>query len=292
MSTNENRLKKGILQFDNVSSLSDWFVFFMVLIIGTSKFAENCWGINSRILLAASQSNYLTNIIQTAATIANAILLFIIVKAGGDVFAAKSGNGQDVNAKIGATHNIFIQCVYYLGIIGPVLFVGWIASLRKNDKEKGIKVLTVLLILRLFATNLLFFPNFYYYLILLFALLYSDKVYKNNTVGEGLMFKKIKNAITYGINTIILKTKYGKKIKLFGIRIISNRTKIIIRNRGSISFGKGSRVCEYSTISSNRASIIVGENVGINKNMIMSSHGRIEIGRGTLFAPNVCSYES
>lgn len=105
------------------------------------------------------------------------------------------------------------------------------------------------------------------------------------------MFKQIKNAITYGINTIILKTKYGKKIKLFGIRIISNRTKIIIRNQGSISFGKGSRLCEYSTISANGGTIIIGENVGINRNMIMSSHGRIEIGRGTLFAPNVCIYD-
>lgn len=74
------------------ANVSYWSVFFMVIIIGASKFAENCWGINSRILLAASQSNYLTNIIQTAATIANAILLFIIVKAGGDVFAAKSGS--------------------------------------------------------------------------------------------------------------------------------------------------------------------------------------------------------
>lgn len=74
------------------ANISYWSVFFMVLIIGTSKFAENCWGINSRILLAASQSNYLTNIIQTVSMIANAILLFIIVKTGGDVFAAKFGS--------------------------------------------------------------------------------------------------------------------------------------------------------------------------------------------------------
>lgn len=104
----------------------------MVLIIGTSKFAENCRGINSRILLAASQSNYMTNIIQTIATVANAILLFIIIKICGNVFAAKFGNGPEVNAKIGAPHNIFIQCVYCLGIIGTVLFVGWIASFRKK----------------------------------------------------------------------------------------------------------------------------------------------------------------
>ncbi len=74
------------------ANISYWSVFFMVLIIGAGKFAENYWGINSRILLAASQSNYLTNIIQTIATIANAILLFVIIKAGGDVFAAKFGS--------------------------------------------------------------------------------------------------------------------------------------------------------------------------------------------------------
>lgn len=74
------------------ANISYWSVFFMVLIIGTSKFAENCWGINSRILLAASQSNYLTNIIQTIATIANATLLFVIIKMGGNIFVAKFGS--------------------------------------------------------------------------------------------------------------------------------------------------------------------------------------------------------
>lgn len=105
------------------------------------------------------------------------------------------------------------------------------------------------------------------------------------------MFVRVKNAIVYGINTLILRVQYGKKVQLFGIGRISNRTKITIKNGGTISLGKGSRVCEYSSISVDGGTIIIGENVGINKNMIMSSHGRIEIGRGTLFAPNVCIYD-
>ncbi len=105
------------------------------------------------------------------------------------------------------------------------------------------------------------------------------------------MFLRIKNAIVYGINTLKLRVQYGKKIQLCGIGRISNRTKITIKNGGVISFGKGSRLCEYSSISVDGGSVIIGEYVGINKNMIMSSHGRIEIGRGTLFAPNVCIYD-
>ena len=74
------------------SDISYWEIFVMVIIIGMSKFAENCWGINSRILIAASQTNYLTNITQTFATIANAVLLFLVVKFGGSVFGAKFGS--------------------------------------------------------------------------------------------------------------------------------------------------------------------------------------------------------
>ena len=105
------------------------------------------------------------------------------------------------------------------------------------------------------------------------------------------MFVRVRNAIIYGINALILKTKYGKKIKLFGVGRISNRNRITIRNHGSISIGKGTRLCEYSSISADGGTITIGENVGINRNMIMSSHGEIDIGKGTLFAPYVCIYD-
>lgn len=74
------------------SDISYWQIFAMVIIIGISKFAENCWGINSKILIAASQSNYVTNITLTIATVVNAMLVFVIIKTGGTIFAAKIGN--------------------------------------------------------------------------------------------------------------------------------------------------------------------------------------------------------
>lgn len=74
------------------SDISYWQIFAMVIIIGMSKFAENCWGINSKILIAASQSNYVTNITLTIATVVNAVLLFVIIKTGGTIFVAKFGS--------------------------------------------------------------------------------------------------------------------------------------------------------------------------------------------------------
>lgn len=63
----------------------------MVVIIGISNFAENCWGINSKILLMASQSRYIINIVQSITTIISAILLVIIIKLGGSILASKAG---------------------------------------------------------------------------------------------------------------------------------------------------------------------------------------------------------
>ena len=67
-------------------------IFFMVIIVGISKFAENCWGINSKILLAASQSSYITNIALTLSTVANALLLILIIHFGGSILLSKAGS--------------------------------------------------------------------------------------------------------------------------------------------------------------------------------------------------------
>lgn len=74
------------------SNIDFILVFLMVIIVGISKFAENCWGINSKILLAASQSSYITNITQTIAVVANALLLIVIVHIGGSILIAKGGS--------------------------------------------------------------------------------------------------------------------------------------------------------------------------------------------------------
>ena len=64
----------------------------MVGIVGLGNFAENCWGINSKILLMASQNRHIVNIAQIIATIANAIILVIIVHLGGSIFVSKAGS--------------------------------------------------------------------------------------------------------------------------------------------------------------------------------------------------------
>ena len=64
----------------------------MVVIVGIGNFAENCWGINSKILLMASQNRHIVNIAQIIATIANAIVLVLIVHIGGSIFVSKAGS--------------------------------------------------------------------------------------------------------------------------------------------------------------------------------------------------------
>lgn len=64
----------------------------MVIIVGVGNFAENCWGINSKILLMASQNRHIVNIAQIIATIANAVALVLIIHLGGSIFASKAGS--------------------------------------------------------------------------------------------------------------------------------------------------------------------------------------------------------
>ncbi len=64
----------------------------MVGIVGLGNFAENCWGINSKILLMASQNRHIINIAQTIAIIANAVVLVLIVHFGGSIFVSKAGS--------------------------------------------------------------------------------------------------------------------------------------------------------------------------------------------------------
>ena len=74
------------------SNHEKWMISAMVGIVGLSNFAENCWGINSKILLTASQSRYIINIAETCSKIVNLIVLWMIVKIGGSILAAKGGS--------------------------------------------------------------------------------------------------------------------------------------------------------------------------------------------------------
>lgn len=105
------------------------------------------------------------------------------------------------------------------------------------------------------------------------------------------MFEKVFNAIDYFLSYISNKIRYGKRLYLSGIGRISRKAKITIKNNGTIELCKGTRICEYSSISADGGTIFLGDNVGINRNSIISCHGKISIGKGTLIAPNVCIFD-
>lgn len=105
------------------------------------------------------------------------------------------------------------------------------------------------------------------------------------------MFEKFFNVVDFLLSLISNKMQYGKRINLSGIGRVSRKAKITIRNNGTIALSKGTRICEYSSISSDGGTVVFGENVGINRNTIVSCHGKIYIGKGTLIAPNVCIYD-
>lgn len=105
------------------------------------------------------------------------------------------------------------------------------------------------------------------------------------------MIEKVFNAVDFLLSFICSKIRYGKRINLSGLGRVSRKAKITIKNNGTIEFKKGTRICEYSSISSDGGTIVFGENVGINRNTIISCHGKISIGKGTLIAPNVCIFD-
>lgn len=69
-----------------------WLIAAMVGVVGFASFAENCFGINSKILLSASQSRYITNIAETISKLANLLALWLIIRFGGPIIAAKAGS--------------------------------------------------------------------------------------------------------------------------------------------------------------------------------------------------------
>lgn len=71
----------------------------MTVILGVGMLIQNCWGINSQILLGSAQRKYIINIAEIVAKVANVILLLIIINLGGSVFVSKAGS-VSVNALV------------------------------------------------------------------------------------------------------------------------------------------------------------------------------------------------
>ncbi|MBR4727012.1 MAG: acyltransferase, partial [Clostridia bacterium] len=97
--------------------------------------------------------------------------------------------------------------------------------------------------------------------------------------------------ILYTIKGLLLKLSLRGSLRMNGVGRIAMSAKITTSNNGSIELGQGVRVCAHAKLSADGGKLTIGENVGINPNMILHCHGRITIGDGTLFAPNVCIYD-
>ncbi len=76
-----------------ISDQANWMIALMVIIVGLSNFAENCWGINSKLILISSQNRYILNTVQAISVVINAIMLVVIVNLNGSIFATRIGMG-------------------------------------------------------------------------------------------------------------------------------------------------------------------------------------------------------
>ena len=98
-------------------------------------------------------------------------------------------------------------------------------------------------------------------------------------------------AALFLIKGLCLKLFSRKSVLIDGVGRISMKAEFLTRNGGVIEVGKNVRVCEGASISADGGRITLGEKVFLNRGVILRCHGRIEIGEGTLFAPNVSLFD-
>lgn len=111
------------------------------------------------------------------------------------------------------------------------------------------------------------------------------------------MLKKIKLKFFLSfIKVLLLKAKYGNKIKLNPFKIyISLFSKVQISGDGTIEFKSDynrvyiSRNC---SIHCSSGCLIIGNGVFFNENNHLVCHEKITIGDNCLFGQNVCFYDS
>ena len=81
------------------------------------------------------------------------------------------GNGIETRLLNFAPHNLFVEAWFCLGIIGMALYAAVIVLLRQPvARKRRYLIFAVVLLVRANTANIAFYTNFYYYLILLFAL--------------------------------------------------------------------------------------------------------------------------
>ena len=97
------------------------------------------------------------------------------------------------------------------------------------------------------------------------------------------------------IKMIILKFKYWIKNKNINISINSNiiKTKLDISNNGYFNLGKKSIINSGNNIRvRNNAKLTIGNNTGINSNVIITCREKIIIGNNVLIGPNTMIFDN
>ena len=90
---------------------------------------------------------------------------------------------------------------------------------------------------------------------------------------------------------LLLKIRYGKRLKLSNIRqIIRLNTRIHIGKNGFLSIGS-IKVLHNVHISCSSGELTIGNGVSFNRNCIIVCHKKIQIGDNCQFGPNVCVYD-
>lgn len=102
---------------------------------------------------------------------------------------------------------------------------------------------------------------------------------------------RIKNAISYAVKGLCLKLFSHKSISFDGLGHFSCKAELITKNNGIIEMQDYVYIPDRASISVDGGTLKIGAHVGINRDMILRCHGRIEIGSGTSFGPYVCMFD-
>ncbi len=91
-----------------------------------------------------------------------------------------------------------------------------------------------------------------------------------------LFFKKLFN---------FKRVHYKANVRMF------SRSKVSVYSKGSVTIGKGLKLGKNSTLTAQGGSIVIGDGVGINRDVLINAHELISIGDNTIIAPRVCIYD-
>ena len=105
--------------------------------------------------------------------------------------------------------------------------------------------------------------------------------------------RKLENGVTVGMSLIGLLSRrlLGNKVLFSPVTLVSLGASLKTYDGGSINIGKMTAIRSNAEISATNGRIEIGNECFINRNCMIVSHEKIEIGDGTTVGPNVCMYD-